>query len=126
MSVFDRFKRKQELADSVQAVEEDEGLPAVNRRSRTGKVGNVVGLTVIVVFVCSMFVGGNSAKETKKAKAVETERVANNMPPLDAATVPRIASPTPAVLPLAFTPVAPPPPIMVVNAPPQNAMGTPA
>lgn len=73
---------------------DDEGLPSVNRRSRSNKLVNNLGIAVILLAAIPMVIYVNRDK-TVKPKAVGTaERVENTLPPLG----PLPAPPAPRVI----------------------------
>ncbi|MDR2031371.1 MAG: type IV secretion system protein VirB10 [Azoarcus sp.] len=91
--------------ETAAVMEEDEGLPSVNRRKGNNKLVTALGFVFILGAAAALIVAVNSDNEPKRQKNPRDEQVSNTLPPL---AIP------PEPPPLNIAPAAGPAPIPVI------------
>lgn len=99
-----REKKAADAAASARAVQENEGLPSVNRRKGGNKLVTTLGFVFILGAATALIVAVNGDKEPKQRKKQNEEQVSNNLPPL--------------AIPSAPPPIAIAPPATAAQVPP--------
>ncbi|MCW8166990.1 TrbI/VirB10 family protein [Verminephrobacter aporrectodeae subsp. tuberculatae] len=77
------FRAREKVATTATEVDENEGLPSVNRRKGGNKMVTILGFVFILGAAAAMIVAVNDDKDPKTKKTRGTEdQVANNLPPI--------------------------------------------